>query len=117
MTEPEPPTVGDGTPMGPDADLDRKDTRLADGARLTGTVAGMIVEQIRQTARLLPRPDLSGPQRPDLMPLPGVFGQLAADLRELRPGGLDDLRPSIVRKYPAQPIVLAGCCATSTPRP
>jgi hypothetical protein len=30
---------------------------------------------------------------------------------------LGDLRPSIVRKYPAQPIVLAGCCATSTPRP
>jgi hypothetical protein len=87
MTEPEPPTVGDDTPTGPDADLDRKDTRLADGARLTGTVAGMIVEQIRQTARLLPRPDLSGPQRPDLMPLPGVFGQLAADLRELRPRG------------------------------
>jgi hypothetical protein len=87
MTEPEPPTVGDGTAMGPDADLDRKDTRLADGARLTGAVAGMIVEQIRQTARLLPRPDLSGPQRPDLMPLPEVFGQLAADLRELRPRG------------------------------
>jgi hypothetical protein len=87
MTEPEPPTVGDGTPMGPDADLDRKDTRLADGARLTGTVAGMIVEQIRQTARSLPRPDLSGPQRPALMPLPVVFGQLTADLRELRPRG------------------------------
>ena len=50
-------------------------------------VAGMIVEQIRQTARLLPRPDLSGPQRPDLMPLPEVLGQLAADLRELRPRG------------------------------
>ena len=85
MTEPEPPTVGDDTPKGPDADLDRKDTRLADGARLTGTVAGMIVEQIRQTAKLLPRPDLR--QRPELMPLPEVFGQLAADLRELRPRG------------------------------
>lgn len=48
-------------------DLDRKDTRLADGARLTGTVTGMIVEQIRQTAKLLPRPDVGGPQRPELM--------------------------------------------------
>jgi hypothetical protein len=73
--------------MGPDADLDGKVTRLADGARLTGTVAGMIVEQIRQTARSLPRPDLSGPEGPALMPLPVVLGQLAADLRELRPRG------------------------------
>jgi hypothetical protein len=87
MAEPESPSVGDDTPMGPDVDLDRKDTGLAGGARLTGTVAGLIVEQIRQTARMLPRPDLSGPQRPDLMPLPEVFGQLAADLRELRPRG------------------------------
>ena len=85
MTEPEPPTVGDDTPMSPDVDPDGKDNRLADGARLTGTVAGLIVEQIRQTARMLPRPDLSGPQRPDLMPLPELFGQLTADLRELRP--------------------------------
>ena len=87
MTEPESPTVGGDTPMGPDVDLDRKATRLADGARLTGVVGGLIVEQIRQTARMLPRPDLSGPQRPGLMPLPEVFGQLAADLRELRPRG------------------------------
>ncbi len=87
MTEPESPPVGDDTPMGPDVDVDRKDTRLADGARLTGAVAGLIVEQIRQAARVLPRPELSGPQRPDLMPLPEVFGQLAADLRELRPRG------------------------------
>ena len=87
MTEPESPTVGGDTPMGPDVDLDRKATRLADGARLTGVVGGLIVEQIRQTARMLPRPDLSGPQRPDLMPLPEVLGQLAADLRELRPRG------------------------------
>jgi len=85
MTEPEPPRIGDDPPIGPDVDLGSKDTRLADGARLTGTVAGLIVEQIRQTARLLPRPGLSGPQRPDLRPLPEVFGQLAADLQELRP--------------------------------
>jgi hypothetical protein len=81
MTEPEPPTVGDTPPTGPDLESNR----LANGARLTGTVAGLIVEQIRQTARLLPRPDLSGPPRPDLVPLPELFGQLAADLRELRP--------------------------------
>ena len=87
MTEPDSPTVGGDTQTGPAVDLDRQDTRLADGARLTGTVAGLIVEQIRQTARMLPRPDLSGPQRPDLMPLPEVLGQLAADLRELRPRG------------------------------
>jgi hypothetical protein len=87
MTEPEPPRIGDDTPTGPDADLDSKGTRLADGARLTGTVAGLIVDQIRQTARLLPRPELRGPQRPDLMPLPELFGQLATDLRELRPRG------------------------------
>ena len=85
--EPEPPTVGDDTPMGPNVDLDRKDTRRADGARFTGTVAALIVEQIRQSARMLPRPDLSGPQRPDLLPLPEVLGQLAADLRQLRPRG------------------------------
>src|SRR5450755_3902156 len=70
MTEPEPPRIGDDTTIGPDADPGGKGTRLADGARLTGTVAGMIVDQIRQTARLLPRPDLGGPRRPDLMPLP-----------------------------------------------
>ena len=87
MTGPHSPAVGDDFPMGPDVDLDRKDTRLADGARLTGAVAGLIVEQIRQAARLLPRPELRGPQQPDLMPLPQVFGQLAADLRELRPRG------------------------------
>lgn len=86
MTDPEPPRTGDDPPVGPDAGLDN-DTRLANGARLTGTVAGMIVEQVRQTARLLPRPGHSGPQRPDLVPLPQLLGQLAADLRELRPRG------------------------------
>ena len=84
MTEPEPPRIGDDTPLGAD---DSEDTRLANGARLTGTVAGMIVEQIRQTARLLPRPGLGDPQRAELMPLPELLGQLAADLRELRPRG------------------------------
>jgi hypothetical protein len=87
MTEPEPPRAGDDTPPGADANQDSEDTRLANGARLTGTVAGMIVEQLRQTARLLPRPGLRDPQRPDLMPLPELLGQLAADLRELRPRG------------------------------
>ncbi|MGO9161017.1 MAG: hypothetical protein ACLP7J_09945 [Streptosporangiaceae bacterium] len=66
-------------------DLDRRYTRLADGARLTGTIAGLIVKQIRQAARSLPRPDVSSPQRPDLRPLSQLCGQLAADLRELRP--------------------------------
>lgn len=87
MTEPEPPRIGEDTPLGADANSDSEDTRLANGARLTGTVAGMIVEQIRQTARLLPRPGLSDPQRPELMPLPELLGQLAADLREVRPRG------------------------------
>jgi hypothetical protein len=87
MTEPEPPRAGDNAPPGADANPDSQDTRLANGARLTGTVAGMIVEQLRQTARLLPRPGLRDPQRPDLMPLPELLGQLAADLRELRPRG------------------------------
>lgn len=85
MTEPEPPTVGDDTPMSPDVDPDGKDNRLADGARLTGTIAGLIVKQIRQGARSLPRLAVSDPQRPDLRPLSELCGQLAADMRELRP--------------------------------
>ena len=60
-------------------------TRMSDGARLTGTVAGLLVDQIRQTAGRLPRPDLSDAQRPELMPLPELLGELVADLRKLRP--------------------------------
>ena len=85
MTEPESPRVGDDPPHEPDVDLDRRNTRLADGARLTGTIAGLISKQIRQAARSLPRPDVSGPPRPDLRPLSELCGKLAEDLRELRP--------------------------------
>jgi len=53
--------------------------------RTRGTIVGLIVKQIRQAARSLPRPAVSGPQRPDLRPLSELCGQLAADLRELRP--------------------------------
>ncbi|MGO9219402.1 MAG: hypothetical protein ACLP5E_16805 [Streptosporangiaceae bacterium] len=84
MTDPEPPRVGDDTLVGPDEDLEREDSRRAPEARLTGAVAGMIIEQIRQAAGRLPRPDLSGAQRPDLIPLPELLGELVADLRELR---------------------------------
>jgi hypothetical protein len=85
MTDPEQPRVGDDTLVGPDGDLDTEDPRLAHEPRLTGAVAGLIVEQIRQAAGRLPRPDLSGAQRPELMPLPELLGELVADLRELRP--------------------------------
>jgi hypothetical protein len=85
MTDPEQPRVGDDTLVGPGGDLDREDSRLAHEPRLTGAVAGLIVEQIRQAAGRLPRPDLSGAQRPELMPLPELLGGLVADLRELRP--------------------------------
>jgi hypothetical protein len=85
MTDPEPPREGDDTLAGPDGDLEREDPRRAPEARLTGAVAGMIVEQIRQAAGRLPRPGLNGAQRPDLMPLPELLGELVADLRELRP--------------------------------
>jgi hypothetical protein len=85
MTDPEPPRVGDDTLVGPDGDLDGEDPRRAPEARLSGAVAGMIVEQIRQAAGRLPRPDSGGAQRPELMPLPELLGALVADLRELRP--------------------------------
>jgi hypothetical protein len=85
VTEPDSPRVGDDRPFAPDVDLDRRYARLADGARLTGTIAGLIVKQIRQGARLLPRLAVSDPQRPDLRPLSELCGQLAADMRELRP--------------------------------
>lgn len=85
MTDPEPPRLAHGTANGPDADPGRKDTQLAHGARLTGTIAGLIVEQIRQTTGRLPRPDLSGAQRPELTPLPEVLGELVTDLRKIRP--------------------------------
>ncbi len=85
MTDPEPQRVGDDTLASPDGDLDREDARLADGSRLTGAVAGLLVEQIRQVAGRLPRPDLSGAPRPELRPLPELLGELVADLRELRP--------------------------------
>ena len=85
LTGPGSPRVGDDPPLGPDIDLDRRYTRLAGGARLTGTIAGLIVKQIRQAARSLPRPDVSGPPRPDLRPLSELCGKLAEDLRELRP--------------------------------
>jgi hypothetical protein len=85
MTDPEPPRVGDDTLVSPDGDLDREDPRRAPESRLTGAVAGMIVEQIRQAAGRLPRPDPSAAQRPELMPLPELLADLVADLRELRP--------------------------------
>jgi hypothetical protein len=85
VTEPESPRLGDHPPLRPEVDLGRRNTRLADGARLTGTIAGLIVKQIHQAARSLPWPAASYPQRPDLRPLSELCGQLAADLRELRP--------------------------------
>jgi hypothetical protein len=85
MTDPEPPRAGDDTLAGPDGDLEREDPRRAPEARLTGAIAGLLAEQIRQAAGRLPRPDLTGAQRPELMPLPELLGALAADLRELRP--------------------------------
>jgi hypothetical protein len=84
MTDPEPPRVGDDTQVDPDGDLDKEDLRLGHEPRYTGAVAGMLVEQIRQAAGRLPRPDLSGTQRPDLMPLPELLDALVADLRELK---------------------------------
>jgi hypothetical protein len=84
MTDPEPSRVGDDTQVDPDRDLDREDLQLAHEPGVTGAVAGMIVEQIRQAAGRLPRPDLSGAQRPDLMPLPELLDALVADLRELK---------------------------------
>ena len=52
MTDPEPPRPGDGTPDDPDGHRGREDAQLSHGARLTGTVAGLLAEQIRQTADL-----------------------------------------------------------------
>ena len=85
MTDPEPPRRGHATPAAADGEPGRKGTRMSDGAKLTGTVAGLLVDQIRQTAGRLPRPDFSGAQRPELMPLPEVLSELVSDLRELRP--------------------------------
>ena len=84
MTDPEPLRVGDDTQVDPDGDLDKEDLRLGHEPRSTGAVAGMLVEQIRQAAGRLPRPDFSGTQRPDLMPLPELLDALVADLRELK---------------------------------
>ena len=104
MTGPEPPRVGDDALVGPDGDLDRGRSRLTQGPPLTGAVAGLIVEQIRQAAGRLPRPDLSGAQRPELTPLPQLLGELVADLRELRPRdrlaeGLRQLADAIDRMW------------------
>ena len=102
MSDPEPPRVGDDALASPDGDPGRKDARLPDGARLTGAVADLLAEQIRQVAGRLPRPDLSGAPRPELMPLPELLGDLVADLRELRPrdrlaAGLRQLADAIER--------------------
>src|ERR1017187_1461267 len=85
MTDPEPSRVGDDTLVGPDGDLDGEDPRLAQGPRLTGAVAGLIVEQIRQAAGRLPRPDLSGAQPTELMPRPEHRGEPVAELQEPEP--------------------------------
>lgn len=57
MAERTPPPVSNVTPIGPDVDLDREDIRLADGTRLTQTVADEIVDRVRRTVG---RPSLSG---------------------------------------------------------
>ncbi len=85
MTDPEPPRQGHATPTAPNGEPARKGARMSDGAKLTGTMAGLLVDQIRQTAGRLPRPDFSGAPRPELMPLPELLGELVADLREIRP--------------------------------
>ncbi len=48
-------------PIGPDVDLDREDVRLADGRRLTETLAEEIAE--RALARRRGRPSVSGGER------------------------------------------------------
>ncbi len=57
MPERTPPRITDDAPIGLDVDLDREDIRLADGTRLTQTVADGIVAEVRRTVG---RPSLSG---------------------------------------------------------
>lgn len=54
-----PPIVRLDTPIGPDADLDREDVRLADGTRLTAKRAAEIVQDVQRQARA-GRPSLAG---------------------------------------------------------
>ena len=75
MSERQPPVVTDETPIGPDADLEDEEIRLADGTRLTAEVAGQIVEHVHQVAG---RPSLTAPGRHS----PQVSARVPAELHE-----------------------------------
>jgi hypothetical protein len=74
VSQRQPPAIKVDTPIGPDADLEREDIRLADGTRLTGELAEAIVEDVRRTAG---RPSLSGGRKRS----PQVSARITPELR------------------------------------
>ena len=89
MPKDPPPPAAPDPPAGPDADLSRGGTGLADGPRLTGTIAGHLADQARRTAsaaragRVVNADDEPGVL--DLTPLRELLSELVEELGKLRP--------------------------------
>ena len=82
VPEDPPPDGAPGAPIGPDADLNRDDVRLADGTRLTSAVVGHLTDQARLTANAAKARRVVKHQGGE----PGVLD--LTPLRELLSGGL-----------------------------
>ena len=88
MPEDPPPPAAPGLPVGPDADPSRGGTGLADGPRLTGTIAGYLADQARRTATAARAGRVVNadgePGVLDLTPLRELLSDLAEELGKLR---------------------------------
>ena len=88
MPKDPPPPAAPDPPAGPDADLSRGGTGLADGPRLTGTIAGHLANQARRTATAARAGRVVNaggePGVLDLTPLRELLTELVQDLEKLR---------------------------------
>ena len=88
MPKDPPPPAAPGLPAGPDADPSRGGTGLADGPRLTGTIAGHLANQARRTATAARAGRVVNaggePGVLDLTPMRELLSELADELEKLR---------------------------------
>jgi len=84
----DPPPAAPDPPAGPDAEPRRGGTGLADGPRLTGTIAGRLADQARRTATAARAGRVVNaggePGVLDLTPLRELLTELVQDLEKLR---------------------------------